>query len=187
MYKDYLSKGGKWYSFTGLNLYKREELATRFNKFKRYRKISQQVVEDEELEYNLSKILDLYSLTLEEFDISEIDSLIINYIIPINFSTIDNIASSGSGSNMVEENRQEVLAKLISSIWSICDNAGDALYMIDKMPAETLLDVIKNRSEDLERMYMSKEDRQKLDQKKIKDELMNKRNILPSTIPKKTK
>lgn len=185
MYKDYLSKGGKWYSFTGLNLYKREELATRFNKFKRYRKISQQVIEDEELEYNLSKILDLYSLTLEEFDISEIDSLILNYIIPINFSVIDNSAAvASSGTDMGEENRQEILAKLISSIWSICDNAGDALYMIEKMPAETLLDVIKNRSEDLERMYMSKEDRQKLDQKKIKDELM-KGNSLPSSIPKK--
>lgn len=177
MFKDYVSKGGNWYTFEGLNLYKREELSIRFNTFKKNKKISVQILDDSNMEYNLRRILSLYGLKLEEFEIEEIDSLILDYIIPINFSviekTVSKVNSDGDGEEE-EENRQKLLSKLISSVWAICDNAGDAIYLIDKMPAEILLEVIKNRSEDLENMYMSKEDKQKREQRKIKEELLRK-------------
>jgi len=177
MFKDYLSKRNNWYTFEGLNLYKREELSIRFNTFEKTKKISIQILDNSDMEYNLRKILSLYNLTLEEFEIEEIDSLILDYIIPINFSVIEKNVSSVNSKNVnidKEEDRQKLLAQLVSSVWAICDSAGDALYMINNMSAEMLLDVIKNRSEDLEKMYMSKEDKQKKEQKRIKDDLINK-------------
>lgn len=183
MFKDYLAKNGNYYTFRGLNLYGREELSIRFNSFIKTKKISVQILDNSEMEYNLRRILALYDLKLEEFEIEEIDSLILDYIIPINFSVVEKTVSKVNykegDKEDEEENRQKILAQLISSVWAICDNAGDALYMLEKMPAEMLLEVIKNRSEDLEKMYMSKEDKQKKEQKKIKEELINKskRNI----------
>jgi hypothetical protein len=179
MFKDYLSKNGNWYTFDGLNLYKREELSIRFNTFIKTKKISVQILDNTDMEYNLRRILALYGLTLEEFEIDEVDRLILDYIIPVNFSVIDKDIPKANSKNKKsneeeDEDRQKLLSRLISSVWAICENAGDAVYLIDKMPAEILLEVIKNRSEDLEKMYMSKEDRQKKEQKRIKDDLINK-------------
>lgn len=184
MFKDYLSKRGNWYTFEGLNLYKREELSVRFNSFIKTRKISQQILDNLDAEYNLRKILSLYNLSLDEFEIEEIDSLILDYIVPINFSVVEKTIYSGADldgdGDGDADNRQKVLAQLISSVWAICDNAGDALYMLERMPAEMLLEVIKNRSEDLEKMYMSKEDKQKKEQKRIKEELLKRSKKLKS-------
>lgn len=176
LYKDYLSKKGKYYTFEGLNLYKREELSERFNAFQKTKKISVQILDNFDMEYNLRRILSLYNLTLEEFEIEEIDSLILDYIIPINFTIVEKtIYKIKEDSEKNSDNdRLKILSQLVSSVWAICDSAGDALYMLDRMPAEMLLDVVKNRSEDLEKMYSTKEDKQKKEQKRIKEELLKK-------------
>lgn len=186
MFKDYKSLNNQWYTFRPLPLFKREELSKRFNQFNKLKKISVQVVEDDFAEYNLKMILELYDLKIDNFELEEIDSLIVDYILPVNYNamelkktTLDStIKSVIEKSNKKDEDGDEddldILSKLFTSVWGICDNAGDALYMIERIPADILMNTIKYRSEDLERIYSTPEEKQKKSQKSIKEQLMKK-------------
>lgn len=176
MYKDYRAKSGKWYTFRPLPLLVREELTQRFNLFNKFTPISKQIVSSDLLEYNLINILKLYNLDINEFDLSEIDDLLINNIITVNYdqSEIKREVSVKDIKGNTGDNPENIMPKLISSIWGICDNIGDALYLIEKLPADMLINTIKNRSEDLERIYSSDKDKQKKAQKSIKQELLKK-------------
>lgn len=177
MFVDYKTKAGKWITFKPLPLIKREELSKRFNSFNKFIPISHQIVDSDEMEYNLSQILLLYGLDLNEFSIDEIDTLISDYIIKVNFSQKDlkkiNI-SDISKSNAKTEESEDIISRLLTSLWGICENAGDAIYMLDKLPADILLETIKLRSEDLERMYMTDDEKRKKEQKQMREQLMKK-------------
>lgn len=181
MYKDYKTTNGKWITFRPLPLIKREELSKRFNSFNKFVPINHQVLENDYLEYNLRQILLLYNLDLDNFDINEIDNLLIDYIVKVNFresevkkQKIEDLVSQGGNNKKSNDSEMDIIPQLLSSLWGLCDNAGDAIYMLDKLPADTLLDTIKYRSEALELMYMSEDDKKKKEQKKLKEELMKK-------------
>ena len=180
MYKDYQSLNGNWYTFRPLPIFQREELSKRFNTFNKYKKISIQIVNNPLLEYNLKKILDLYDLNLDDFEVNELDDLILNNIIKVNFSVIEykkpdlNKKQPAKPVALDQEEEDNSISKLFSSIWGICDNAGDALYMMEKIPAEILLSTIK--AEELERIYSTDKDKKKKEQKSIKEQLLKKVN-----------
>lgn len=183
MFKDYKSKNNKWYTFRPLPLFKREELSKRFNNFDKLRKISAQILDDDFYEYNLIKILELYNLDFNEFEIEELDDLLLNYILKVNYSDLElqkpkleSLIKERNKHKISEHEESEIMSKLFSSIWGICENAGDALYMVDKLPADLLLSTIKNRSEDLEKMYSTEKDKQKKEQKNLKEQLLKRSN-----------
>lgn len=178
MYLDYKTKNGIWITFRPLPLIKREELSSRFNTFNKFIPISQQVLENDSLEYNLKQIFRLYDLDINDFDIDEIDDLLINFIIKVNYRESELKTQKvedfliKSESKLENNAKEDVIPQLISSLWGLCENAGDAIYMLDKLPADVLLDTIKFRSETLEQMYMTDEDKRKKEQKKLREELL---------------
>lgn len=180
MYKDYKSYNDKWYTIRPLPLFKREELSKRFNYFNKLKKISVQVLEEDDKEYNLRMILELYNLSLDDFELEEIDNLIINYILAVNYNSTElkkpSLESILKELAKEEFNKDEsdLISKLFASVWGICNNAGDAIYMLEKIPAEMLMNTIKHRSEDLEKIYSTPEEKQKKIQKSLKEELLKK-------------
>lgn len=176
MFKDYFANNGMCYTIRPLPILKRDELTVRYNNFNKYKKISVQII-DKKLEYNLKQILSLYNLDINNFDVSEFDSLIVDYILPVNFSKLtydEPLKKSKKAPPKNEEEDEDAMSKLYASVWAITENAGDALYMINNLPAEFLLNVINYRVKDLERMYMTEEDKRKREKQDIKQKFLDK-------------
>lgn len=176
MFKDYFANNGMCYTIRPLPLLKREELTTRYNTFNKYKKIGVQII-DKTIEYNLKQILALYELDINNFDVSEFDDLIVNYILPVNFSklTYDEKPTNKKTSESEKKNPEEnYLEKLFASVWAITENAGDALYLINNIPAEFLLNIINYRVEDLEKMYMTEDDKRKKEKQEMRQKFLDK-------------
>lgn len=177
IYSDYRSLSGVWYTFRPLNVLKREELSKRFNKLSNAESIKSQLIleEDGAVAWNIQQMLNLYGLSLEEFDIEELDTLFLEHILKVNFSELiyddDKIKKVKEREDSEES---KILAELISGAWGICDSAGDAIYMVEKLPADLFLSTLKERAADLERIYATEETKKKKATKKLKDELLAK-------------
>lgn len=182
IYKDYLSLAGVWYTIRPLSLMKREELTRRFNSLDKTFSIKEQILLDDEngsVLFNISQILKLYDLTIDEFSITELDNFLIRNILLVNFELLqyDNPKEhlvKDDGGNRYDSGDKDLLSLIINSTWGVCDSAGDAMYLINNLPADILLETIRLRSEDLEKMYSSEKDRRKKDSRKLKEELINK-------------
>lgn len=182
MFLDYKTKNGEWFTLYPLPLLKREELSKRLNKFNKFIPISQQILDSDELEYNLKRIISLYNLDINAFNIEEIDNFINEFLIKVNYSPkeltkqklSDFIKKSPGAINPNPDDSMEIISKLFTSLWGICDNAGDAIYMLDKLPADMLLDTVKQRSADLKEMYMTDDEKRKNKQKEMIKEMKEK-------------
>lgn len=169
-YSDYRSKAGVWYTFRPLNVLKREELASRFNSFDKSMTIAEQLVADEtgRVVHNLKQILKLYDLDICEFEFEEFDELLVEHLLKVNYSELKYEEESLKRD---DNNYENILTNLISSTWGITESAGDAMYLIERLPAELLIGVIKKRSEVLEKIYSTDEDKRKKQTKDIKETL----------------
>lgn len=174
-YSDYRSKAGIWYTFRPLNVLKREELASRFNSFDKSMTIAEQLVVDElgGVVHNLKQILKLYDLDICEFEFEEFDELLVEHLLKVNYSELkyDELSIESEKAASKKEDYGDILTNLISSTWGITESAGDAMYLIEKLPAELLIEVIKKRSEVLEKVYSTDEDKRKKQTKDIKETL----------------
>lgn len=175
LYKDYKSKTGKWYTFRPLPLIKREELSRRFNTFDKTISLREQLLLDENgaIIFNIRRILELYDLSLEEFTISEIDDLLINFMLTVNYEALQ-FEKPVDKSSTPPPDDKDILSVILNSAWGVADSAGDAMYLVNNLPADILLETMKLRSEDLERMYSTDKDRKKKESKKLKEEMARK-------------
>lgn len=180
IFSDYKSLAGTWYTFRPLNVLKREELSQRFSKLSRASSIFNQLIDDQDgcVEYNIKQMLSLYDIQLDEFEIEELDELFLDHILKVNFSALNNEETSleemeRKANEKVDGADEDILSDLLSSTWGICDSAGDALFMIEKLPAEMLLSTLKKRANVLEEIYSTDESRRKKAVNEVKNQLLN--------------
>lgn len=175
LYKDYCSLAGKWYTFRPLPLMKREELSRRFNNFDKTISIKEQLLLDDSgrIFYNIKQIFALYNINVEEFTIKELDDVLINYILTVNFEALQ-YEQPKINQSSDKESDKDILSLILNSTWGVCDSAGDAMYLINNLPADLLLETIRLRSEDLERMYSTEKEKRKREAKKVKEMLIEK-------------
>lgn len=176
IYSDYRSLAGKWYTFRPLSVISREELARRFNSFNRALSIKSQLSDDEDgaIYWNLSQILKLYGLTIDEFEIEELDTLLVDHLLRVNYGEIDEKNygyEKQKSQSQIDPANANILADLISGTWGITESAGDAMYLVKELPAELLIETIKKRAEALERIYATDEDKRKKQTGDIKNQL----------------
>jgi hypothetical protein len=131
--------------------------------------IKHQLINDDDdyVYYTISQILALYGLNIDDLDIDEIDTIFLEYIIPVNFRAV-----SYESPELPTNNDEDTISVLLNSVWGVCDNAGDAMYLMDKLPAEILLQTVTLRAKDLERIYSTDKQKRDKEGKKLKEQLL---------------
>lgn len=116
----------------------------------------------------------IYCLLLPFYDEVENAHYHQGILVALNFSPNKFADKTGTGENNSDNTRSETLAQMLAGLWTSADSVGEAIQLIEQVPADELIEVLKHRADIVKEINMTPEQKKAREQKAMRDKLKEK-------------